>query len=178
MIMCLTFQRTDWEVRHPGEMLGFLLTNFPILHKVDQHLLVGSIQRHLVEKPKAHQSHPFLFDFISLHPPCLFSLMYKLKQKGMISFFNSQDEMHIVFLQLGNMWGVGTEGILGDDEVQPGIFCPQFGQLSLGCIAFTIVFLAPILFDNRFRRQWEHFSTFRVDDGCPQGLMCVGDLSW
>jgi hypothetical protein len=58
-----------------------------------------------------------------------------------------------------------------------GMIFSQLDQESLGSIAFTIVFLLSILFDDRFGSQRNDLSSVGMNDGCTKQMMRVGDFS-
>jgi hypothetical protein len=73
------------------------------------------------------------------------------------------------------MWGIGTEPIFRHDHLQMPMIAPQLGQKAFGRIAFTIIFLVAILFQNRFGHQRNHVTPVWMNQRRPQQLMRVGD---
>jgi hypothetical protein len=57
--------------------------------------------------------------------------------------------MHVVLLQGLNMRGIRTEAIFGDDDLEMRVILTKLGDEALGRVAFTVIFLGAILFDNR-----------------------------
>jgi len=80
-----------------------------------------------------------------------------------------------VFLQGADMGRIATQGILSDNDGQMGMVLPQFLEKPFGRIAFTVIFLRPILFEKWFRHQGDDRLAIGMDDGSPQHLMrCEG----
>jgi len=51
----------------------------------------------------------------------------------------------------------------------------QLGHKPFGGIAFTIIFVCPIVLHNRFRHQGNHCTQVRMNDRGAQQLMKIGD---
>ena len=102
------------KVSHPTEMLRFTRLDFPILDEIDPFVRIGFVQRRLVDKPKT-MSHPLAFTFELADLSGLVSLVNNLKQELVVTFFDPQDEMKIVFPKLRNMRRIGTQPIFDDD---------------------------------------------------------------
>ncbi|MFN8459417.1 MAG: hypothetical protein U0401_33005 [Anaerolineae bacterium] len=69
------------QIGNPAKMLDFVSLDFPIFNKVDQHILIAAVQRHLVDETKT-MGHALTGHFILCTLPGLVSLFHLLKQKG------------------------------------------------------------------------------------------------
>ena len=70
-----------------------------------------------------------------------------LEQQWMVARFGSQNEMHIIFLQLPDVWAIGAYAILNDNYRQPWIVRSELGQEPLAGIALAIIFGRTVLSD-------------------------------
>ena len=51
----------------------------------------------------------------------------------------------------------------------------QFDDKAFGGVAFTIIFVRPIILPDRFRHQGNHGTHVGMDDRCAQHLMRIRD---
>ncbi len=63
----------------------------------------------------------------------------------MIAFLDTQDVVQTVGVEGRDMGGIGTQTVFGDDELQVGMVLAQLGHKPFGGIAFTIIFVCPIV---------------------------------
>ena len=101
------------------------------------------------------------------HAPRSLSCRHVLEQVGMVPFFDAQNVMQVVIVQRSNVRRVGTQTILRHNQLEVGVILTKFGDQALGGIAFTVVFLGAILFDDRLGHQSNDFALIRMDDRVP-----------
>ena len=75
----------------------------------------------------------------------------------MIAFFDAEKIAETIGVEGLDMRGIGTQAVFGDDELEVRMVLAQLGNKALGSIAFTIIFVRPIVLHNRFRHQGNHF---------------------
>lgn len=73
------------------------------------------------------------------------------------------------------MRSIRAQTVLGDHHLAVGVISANLGDEALGSIAFAVIFLAAILFDNRLGPERNDFALVGVDEGRPQQLMSIGD---
>ena len=100
-------QFAEGEIGNPDEMQGAIAFDFPIFKKVDQNILVGGIQRNLIDEAKTIGASPLLLFILSCCTPLL-RLTHRVKQKSVIAFFNTQDKAKFMLLQGFDMRRIGT----------------------------------------------------------------------
>ena len=145
----------DGEVCNPGEMAGFIPLDFPVFQEVDPHIGIRFVERHIVEKTKT-MAYPL---GLHLKLRCFalrMALMEVIKQISVVARLDTQDETQIVTFEFFDVRCIGTQGVLSDDDGQVQMVLAQQGQKAIGCIAFTVVLLFSILFDDRFWSQRDH----------------------
>jgi len=78
------------QVRHPAEVLDFVCTYFPVLDKIDPHVRVGGIQRHVIDKaPPMLHPHGAVVPRIIGDASGVLSRLDLLEQIGMITGFDT-----------------------------------------------------------------------------------------
>src|SRR4029453_15084733 len=73
------------------------------------------------------------------------------------------------------MRSIRAQTVLGDNHLEVGVISAKLGDEELGSIAFAVIFLAVILFDNRVGPEGNYFALVGVDEGRPQQLMRISD---
>src|SRR5262245_66667017 len=73
------------------------------------------------------------------------------------------------------MRSIRAHTVLGDNHLEVGVISAKLGDEALGSVAFAVIFLAAILFDNRLGHERNDFALVGVDEGRPQQLMGIGD---
>ena len=122
-----------------------------------------------------HETRSTVVALIRGHTAGVLRRLHLLEQKGMIAFFDPEDIVQSVVVQGLDMRRIGTEAIFGDDELEVRVILAQFEDKSFGGIAFTIIFVRPIMPPDRFRHEWNHRPHVGMDDRGPQHLMRIGD---
>src|SRR5664279_2237974 len=102
------------KVSHPTEMLHLPRLDFPILDEIDQFIRIRFIQGYLIDETETMQ-HPFAFTFEFAGLSNLISLGNRFKQELMVTFFDPQNEMQIVFSKFSDMRRIRTESIFYDN---------------------------------------------------------------
>src|SRR5713101_3978174 len=100
--------------------------------------------------------------------------LHLLKQISMIACFDPENVVTAVIVQGFNVRRIGTDSIFGDNKPEMGMVLAQLGNEAFGGITLTIVFLAAILFDDRFRHQRNHFTPVGMNECSTQHLMRIG----
>ena len=93
----------------------------------------------------------------------------------MIAFFDPKNIVQSVMWQRLDMRRIGTQAVFGDDELEVRMVLAQFDDKSFGGIAFTIIFVCPIVLPDRFRHQGNHSTHVGMDDRGAQHLMRIRD---
>src|ERR687892_168722 len=73
------------------------------------------------------------------------------------------------------MRGIRAQTVFRDDDLEVGVIPAKLGDETLGGVAFAVIFLAAILFDNRLGHQRNDFALIGVDERRTQHLMGIGD---
>ena len=63
----------------------------------------------------------------------------------MIAFFDPEDIVQTVAVQGLDVRSIGTQAVFGDDELEMRVILAQLGDKAFGGIAFTIIFVRPIV---------------------------------
>ena len=109
------------------------------------------------------------------HAPLFLCHLHLFEQLRMIAFFHPEERVTAVLMQRFDVRRIGTEPIFGDHEPQMRVIVAQCGDEAFGGMARTIIFRAPIVFDDRFRPQRNHVTPIRMNERGPQQLMRRGD---
>jgi len=87
------------------------------------------------------------------------------EQVSMVRVLHSEDKMVTVFLEEADVGTVGTDRVLGYNDLEMGMFRPEFGEESPAGIEFTVVFQRTVLARDDLGNQGDHFLAFRMDQG-------------
>src|SRR6266850_2389304 len=88
------------QIGHPTEVLDLVLTHLPVLDKIDPHIHVRGIERHIIDKPKAmYETRSTVVSLIIGHAAGVLRRLNLLEQKGMIAFFDPEDIVQSVVVQ-------------------------------------------------------------------------------
>ena len=167
---------THPQVRYPTAVLDPILAALPVLDDIDPYVRSRGIERYVVHKAKPmHNPCGAVVPLIIAHAPSVFRRLHLIAQRGMIAFFDPEDRVTTVIVEGLDVGGIGTQGVFGDDELEMRVILASLGNEAFGGMAFTIIFLRAILFDNRFGHEWNHFTLVWMDDRCTQHLVVVGD---
>ena len=136
---------------------------------------MGCIEWHVTDKTKPMvDTRLRVVAIILRYPSGLVGRCDWFEHVGMVAFFEAENIMQVVLLQDLNVRGIGTQAVFSDDQFQVRVVLAQLGHQTLGCIAFTIVFIRAILRDNRFGHQRNHCALIGVNESRPQHLVAVG----
>jgi hypothetical protein len=76
--------RTHPQVRHPTKMLHLVIAQLSVLDKIDPHVHVRDIERHVIDKAKAMlKTCGTVVSFIVDHAPGVLRRLHLLEQKGL-----------------------------------------------------------------------------------------------
>ena len=93
----------------------------------------------------------------------------------MVALLGPKDIVQSVVLQELDVRSIGTQAVLGEDELEVRVVLAEFNDKPFGGMAFTIIFVSNIVFHDRFRHQRNHDTHIWVNDGGDQHLMRIRD---
>ena len=112
--------RGNRKVGYPGKVLS--LAGLGVVLFVEQQInfqiQMGLIERGLVEKPESMRDILVfgIFPTEGGRGPLLERLRHIVEQQRVIARFGSQDEMHVVLLQIADVGAIGTKAVLDHDH--------------------------------------------------------------
>ena len=110
--------RAHPQVRHPTKMLHLGSAKLPVLDKIDSHVRVRGIERHVIDKAKAMpKTRAPVLSLVIGYAPGVLRRLDLLEQKGMIALFDPEDVVQIMGVQRLDVRGIGTQAVFGDDRV-------------------------------------------------------------
>ena len=99
------------------------------------------------------------------------------EQVAMVGFLDRKNEVVAMVLEKANIWAVGTDPVLGHNDLEMGMFLPEFDEASPAGIELTIVLCGAVLAGDDLGNQGDHFFSFRMDQGGSQHLKRIGNLA-
>jgi hypothetical protein len=168
--------RVHAEVRDPTEVLHLVIAHLPVLDEIDPHVWVGGIEGDIIDKakPMDHMRRAVV-PLIIGHTPGVLCCLYVLEQRGMIAFLDTQDAVQTVGLEGRDMGGIGTQTLFGDDAREVRMVLVSLGHKTFRGIAFTIIFVCPIVVRYRLGHERHDGPLGRMEDRGAQHLMRIGD---
>ena len=79
----------------------------------------------------------------------------------MIAFFDPKNIVQTVRVQRLNVRSIRTQTVFGNDELEVGMVLEQLGHKPFSSIAFTVIFVRPIVLHDGF---WHQGGTLHA---CP-----------
>ena len=70
---------------------------------------------------------------------------------------------------------IASQTVFGHDTSEVRVVLAQLGNEAFGGVAFTIIFVRAILFDNGFWHQGNHCTLFRMDNRRAQHVVIIRD---
>ena len=107
--------------------------------------------------------------------PRLFSLGHVRAQQSMLPLFDTQHRAPVRRVYRLKMRRMRSPTGLGDQHLEVGVIAAKLGDEALGSLAFAVIVLAAILFDQRRGHARNDCARVGVDEGRPQQLMSLGD---
>ena len=95
----------------------------------------------------------------------------------MITRFGSENVTKTLVFQVINMGTVGGQRVLDNDRLQVRMFLAKIVHQPLCCIAFAVVFVSAVFFQDRFGGQRQNLFVLGVDYRRPEHLVVVCRLS-
>jgi len=152
------------QVGYPRPLVaGLICLHFYRHQEVNLHVLVALIQTEpLDEQPGLLDASLSIdrghhFDLLGLQ-----TLVELRKQVLVVGAFDTEDEMTVGSLEVADVRGVGTEGVLGDDDRQPGMVLAKPLQPAAGRVALAVVLGLALLSLYGFGSQRHDFGEVRM----------------
>src|SRR6266446_2964010 len=103
----------------PPEGLYLVSPYFPVLDKIDLHVRVRFIERHVIDKANPmHTTHGSVMPLVRCDTPGVLRRLYLREQIGMIAFFDPKHIAQMVVVQGLNVRGLGTQALFHHDKLE------------------------------------------------------------
>ena len=97
-----------------------------------------------------------------------------VEQQFVIAWFGAQDKAQVMILEVFDMGAIGGQGILDDNGLEVGMFLTEGCDEALGGIAFTIVFVGPVLLVDHLGSKWKNDGAVGMNEGPGKHLVLIG----
>ena len=100
------------HVCHPTAVLDCVSAHFPVRNAMHPHVRVRCMERHVIDQAKPmHNTHGAVMPLRSGDASGVLGRLSRLAQRGVITFFDSEDSVETVVVKGVDRRGIGTEAV-------------------------------------------------------------------
>ena len=99
------------------------------------------------------------------------------EEMNMVALLDAENEMAAQALNKADVGAVGTDGVMGDDDLEMGALRLELREKPPAGVELIVVCGRSVLLGDDLRNAGNDFLALRMNDGCTERLEVIGSLA-